>query len=201
MTTPAIKYGDTEAFEEFSLDVLTLVGMLQALEGHDGIEIRCGSHVDRLLSKLAPSHRTSFMEHCLKEGILKPNSSQTYTLPHFADWLRRKSQSQSFASRAVSGHAPSNPRPQRHQDQRTSKKDAPTSVLMTAPKPKNVPKPYCPYCDNGEHYLGGCPELKKLNIDQIVSWIQDKGRCWKCGRAHKPDDCTLRKPCHTCKYT
>ncbi|XP_038071933.1 uncharacterized protein LOC119740637 [Patiria miniata] len=199
MATPAIKYGDTEAFEEFSLDVLSLVGMLQSLEGPDGIELRCGSHVDRLLSKVAPSHRTSFMEHCLKEGILKSNCSQTYTLPQFASWLRRKSQSHSFASRAVSGHTLSNPRPQRYQEQRISRKDTPTAVLMTVPKPKYKPQPYCPFCDNKEHYLGGCPQLKKLNTDQIVSWIQDKGRCWKCGRAHKPDECTLKKPCHTCK--
>ena len=59
--------------------------------------------------------------------------------------------------------------------------------------------PLCPFCDSRAHFLGGCPEFKKLDTDQIVSWIQEKGRCWKCGRAHKPDECTLQKPCHSCK--
>ena len=35
--------------------------------------------------------------------------------------------------------------------------------------------------------------------DQITSWIKEKRQCRKCGRAYKPDKCTLNKPCHTCK--
>ena len=37
-----------------SLNELSLVGMLKALEGKDGAELKGGSHVDRLQSKLAP---------------------------------------------------------------------------------------------------------------------------------------------------
>ena len=149
MSTPAIKYGDTDALSEFSLDVLSLVGMLQALEGEDGVELKCGSHVDQLLSKLAPNYKNSFMEYCLNKGIhvLKPDCSNTYTLSHFSKWLHTKSQSQSFASRAISSYASVKPSNQRHQGHHcNTRKDAPTAVFMatsnTKNKFRNKPKPF-----------------------------------------------------------
>ncbi len=52
MDSPEIRRGDIAAFERFSLHVQSLVGMLQTL-GPDGeVELRCGSHVARLLTKL-----------------------------------------------------------------------------------------------------------------------------------------------------
>ncbi|RXN18778.1 guanine nucleotide-binding subunit alpha-12 isoform X2 [Labeo rohita] len=50
MDSPEIKRGDLAAFERFSLHVQSLVGMLQTL-GPDGeVELKCGSHVARLLT-------------------------------------------------------------------------------------------------------------------------------------------------------
>uniref|UniRef100_A0AAV2MHW6 Uncharacterized protein n=1 Tax=Knipowitschia caucasica TaxID=637954 RepID=A0AAV2MHW6_KNICA len=61
LNSPAIKSGDAEAFDSFALSVQSLVGMLRTLEGTVGYELRCGSHVDRLLSKMSPVHRDGFV--------------------------------------------------------------------------------------------------------------------------------------------
>lgn len=53
-------------------------------------ELGCGSHVDRLLIKLPPSYRHTFIEHCLHHGILQNGSEQTYTLQDFSAWLQTK---------------------------------------------------------------------------------------------------------------
>ncbi|KAI4886256.1 hypothetical protein NFI96_006961 [Prochilodus magdalenae] len=66
-----IKFGDPEAFDNFALSVQALVGMLRSLEGENGYELRCGSHVDRLLSKLPANYRDSFVEYSLNHGILR----------------------------------------------------------------------------------------------------------------------------------
>ncbi len=44
LNAPAVKFGDAEAFDSFSLSIQTLVGMLRTLEDPNGL--RCGSHVD-----------------------------------------------------------------------------------------------------------------------------------------------------------
>ncbi|RXN34854.1 guanine nucleotide-binding subunit alpha-12 isoform X2 [Labeo rohita] len=60
MDSPEIKRGDSAAFERFSLHVQSLVGMLQTL-GPDGeVELKCGSHVARLLTKLPIEMRANF---------------------------------------------------------------------------------------------------------------------------------------------
>ncbi len=70
LSTPPLKLGDANDFDSFALSVQSLVGMLRALEGQNGYEVLCGSHVDRLLSKLPPAYRDSFVEYCLSRGIL-----------------------------------------------------------------------------------------------------------------------------------
>lgn len=65
LNAPALKIGDANAFDSFAFSVQSLVGMLKTLEGQNGYELHCGSHVDRLLSKMAPTYCDSFVEHCL----------------------------------------------------------------------------------------------------------------------------------------
>lgn len=101
LNSPAIKSGDVEAFDSFALSVQSLVGMLRTLEGPVGYELRCGSHVDRLLSKMSPSHRDGFVEYCLIHGILQPGSELTCSLPDLAAWLQMKAQAKRLASRAT----------------------------------------------------------------------------------------------------
>lgn len=51
--------------------ILGLVGLLKSLEGYNGYEMRCVSHVDRLISKLPENYFVSFVEHFLHRGIIR----------------------------------------------------------------------------------------------------------------------------------
>lgn len=62
LQSPPIKAGDARAFEDFALSVASLVGLLTTGEGVAESELHCGSHIDRLLSKLPLSYRDSFAE-------------------------------------------------------------------------------------------------------------------------------------------
>lgn len=86
-----IHIGDAEAFDDFSLSVHALVGMLLSLEGTNGSELRCGSHVDRLLSKLPVQYRDGFVEHCINRGILTGQTAKTYSVLDLSTWLQLKS--------------------------------------------------------------------------------------------------------------
>ncbi len=101
LCTPPLKPGDAQGFEDFALSVSSLVGLLNTLEGSSRIELMCGSHVDRLLTKLPSSYRDSFVEYCMTKGILQNGTDRTYTLPEFAEWLERKSQALQISRRAA----------------------------------------------------------------------------------------------------
>ncbi|XP_025763702.1 uncharacterized protein LOC109202593 [Oreochromis niloticus] len=212
LNAPAIKFGDAEAFDAFALSIQSLVGMLRTLEGQNGFELRCGSHVDRLLSKMPPSYRDGFVEHCLNQGILRTGTDQTYTLPDLSSWLQMKSQAKRIAGRAASLYSPEAYKPTKKDQRLPNKpKEKSTAFFLTSreipssegssvrPKSSSRPKPYCPRCENKEHFLNACVEFKKLTTDQMVRWLTDEQRCWKCGRTHQPEACTLKRPCNTCR--
>lgn len=71
MNTPPLKMSDDNAFNSFALLVQSLVGMLRTLEGQNGYKLMCGSHVDRLLSKLPSAYRDGFVKYCLSRSILQ----------------------------------------------------------------------------------------------------------------------------------
>lgn len=98
--SPPVRLGDSNAFQDFALSVHSLIGMLRSVEGADGSALRCGSHVDRLLTKLPIQNRDGFIEHCLLRGILREGSEQTYTLEDFSAWLQVKAQAKSIAQQA-----------------------------------------------------------------------------------------------------
>ena len=75
----------------------SLIGMLLTVEGTGGSELQCGSHVDRLLTKLPLPYRDSLIEHCLNRGILKDGAEQTCTLEDFSAWLQLKARAKSIA--------------------------------------------------------------------------------------------------------
>lgn len=212
LNAPALKFGDSEAFDAFALSIQSLMGMLRTLEGQNGYELRCGSHVDRLLSKMLPSYRDGFVEYCLTQGILQTGTDQTYTLPDLSSWLQMKSQAKRIAGRAASLYNYEAPKPPKRDHCPFNKpKEKPTAFLLTAsgdhsfkgrsaqPMSSSKPKRYCPHCNDKEHFLNACTEFKKLNTNQIVKWLMDGERCWKCRRSHKPEVCTLKRPCNTCK--
>ncbi|KAL0147788.1 hypothetical protein M9458_056904 [Cirrhinus mrigala] len=217
LNAPAIRPGDAQGFEDFAAAVNTLVGMLNTMEGPSRYELQCGSHVDTLLTKLPVSYRDSFIEYCLNQHIIVSGSSRTYTLPEFAEWLERKSQAIQI-SRRVTG--PVHTEPFRREQKSLPHSKAKSATILTGseqPKAINLPpssstvtkmaatakkrdrfKPFCPFCNNHEHYLNACAAFCKLNHTQRGSWIKEHNKCWRCGRGHKPDSCTLKKVCSTC---
>lgn len=68
LTSPYVRSGDTCTFQSFALRVHLLVSMLLYLEGPQGMELNCCSHVDRLLSKLPKYHRDGFSEYLQVEN-------------------------------------------------------------------------------------------------------------------------------------
>ncbi|XP_034555777.1 uncharacterized protein LOC117824414 [Notolabrus celidotus] len=210
LNSPAIKFGDSEVFDSFALSIQSLVGTLGTLEGPNGYKLRCGSHVDRLLSKMPPSYRDGFIEYCLSRGILQTGSDLTYTLPDLAAWIQMKSQAKRLSSRAAALYQCDVPRPVKKDQRVTHQKEKTTTILLNTGEVPKTPepahfkstfksKPYCPYCDNKEHFLNACDEFKKLSTSQVVKWIRDGKRCWKCGRNHDAEACNLKRPCKTCK--
>ncbi|RXN11540.1 guanine nucleotide-binding subunit alpha-12 isoform X2 [Labeo rohita] len=92
MDAPDIRRGDTASFDKFALQIRSLVGMLETL-GHEGqAELRCGSHVERLLSKLPPEMRSEFRRHM----FCRPGA--VYNLLDFSEWLQYEAWCQSSES-------------------------------------------------------------------------------------------------------
>lgn len=60
LDSPDVCRGDTAAFERFALHGQSLVGLLKKLGTEGDVELHCGSHVVRLLSKLPPEQRADF---------------------------------------------------------------------------------------------------------------------------------------------
>ncbi|XP_073722462.1 uncharacterized protein [Misgurnus anguillicaudatus] len=202
MDSPDIRRGDFAAFEKFALQIQSLVGMLKTI-GHEGeVELQCGSHVARLLSKLPPEQRAEFRRCMYHQG------TQTHTLTNLSDWLKYESWCQdSEGQLAVRG---AREKPVFRHEGRKSKQ--PTTVLhgvkdtakrSEAPVPSssfkgNKNKPYCPFC-NEEHYLSQCTKVSRLTKDQLTEWIKSNKRCWRCARPHQAAQCNLRKLCSLCQ--
>lgn len=217
LNAPAIRPGDAQGFEDFAAAVNTLVGMLNTMEGPSRYELQCGSHVDTLLTKLPVSYRDSFIEYCLNQHIIVSGSSRTYTLPEFAEWLERKSQAIQISRRVT---WPVQPEPFRREQKFLPHSKAKSATILTGseqPQAINLPsssstgskmaatarkqdrfKPFCSFCNNHEHYLNACAAFCRLNHTQRGSWVKDHNKCWRCGRGHKPDSCTLKRACSTC---
>lgn len=58
-------------------------------------------------------------------------------------------------------------------------------------------QPFCPYCNNKDHFLGTCPKVK-FSPSELRTWKEKNDRCYRCARCHRPDKCTLKKPCNIC---
>ncbi|KAK0155027.1 hypothetical protein N1851_002645 [Merluccius polli] len=203
LDSPDIRRGDVAAFEKFALQIQSLVGMLRILGFEGEAELQCGSHVARLLSKLPPEQRAEFRRCMFHRG------TRTHTLPDLSEWLKYESWCQdSEGQLAVTG---ARERPVPRPDGRQSNR--PTTVLHGGndadKKPEartlgssfkgNKSKPYCPFCNNEEHYLSQCAAVSRLTKDQLTEWIRSNKRCWRCARSHQAAQCNLKKPCSLCQ--
>ncbi|XP_067303718.1 uncharacterized protein [Pseudorasbora parva] len=206
MDSPEVRRGDVTAFERFSLHVQSLVGMLQTL-GPDGeVELRCGSHVARLLTKLPVDMRANFR----RQMFHRPG--HTHTLLDLAEWLRYESWCQGYdtssdlRTQGLSGYRVEKRRNKPaamvlHGAESYTPNQATTreGQSTSAGRWKGKSKPYCPYCECTEHFLNRCSAIQKLTREQVIEWIRDKRRCWRCGRAHQAAQCDLKKPCDVCQ--
>ncbi|XP_065102634.1 uncharacterized protein [Paramisgurnus dabryanus] len=218
LNSPDVKVGDAKAFQSFALNVDLLVGMLMSLEGPQGRELTCTGHVDRLLSKLPKYYRDSFIEHLQLRGRLSSVSLNPYNLHDLADWLKVKAEAQRLSSKMVQRYQTEKVQASRERQPKLKPPARPIAVYHGSNQPKEVStvhlvatetagaqqsanrfKRLCLYCKSQEHYLSQCNEITKHSPAQILKWIKDGKRCWKCGRtSHKCEECTLKKPCSEC---
>ncbi|KAJ8347082.1 hypothetical protein SKAU_G00284830 [Synaphobranchus kaupii] len=175
------------------------------------------------MQALQQSYRERFTEYCLSKGIIRSGSDQTYTLPDLAEWLERKSQAIQVSRRVTEASQPELIHTERKEQRpfKSQKAKLATVYLGSDQEARKHPrasdssptdsssshtlstkrerfKPYCPNCSNQEHYLSACSEFAKLNTTERTAWIKEKNKCWRCGRGHKQESCTLKKPCSTC---
>ncbi|XP_052415143.1 uncharacterized protein LOC127959801 [Carassius gibelio] len=206
MDSPEIRRGDTAAFEKFALHVQSLVGMLKTLGSDGEVELRCGSHVARLLTKLPPELRANFR----RQMFHRPGS--THTLLDLAEWLQYESWCQSYDT-------PSDTRVQGSLSYKAEKRQSRSAatVLHGAEssggskatkqdgqsssdfKRRGKIKLYCPYCESSEHFLNKCPSIQKFTREEVIDWIKVNKRCWRCGRSHQAAQCDLKRLCDLCQ--
>ncbi|XP_038160417.1 uncharacterized protein LOC119796094 [Cyprinodon tularosa] len=200
MEAPSIRSHDAAAFKRFALRVRALVGMLDKLgeEGH--IELKCGSHVTRLMSKLPQERRADFMKY------VHPFNVRVPTLFDFSDWLEFELKVQEYGQclfREVKETTEG--KKERRKD---SKSAMPTTVLHSTEKspdstsanasPASKILPSCPYCTNAQHYLNQCTTFSQLTTEQRSAWIKSNRRCWRCARSHQAAQCRLKARCKSC---
>ena len=185
LEAPEVKRGDTAAFQKFSLNVQSLVGLLQTLGSEGDIELSCGSHVARLLSKLPPEQRAEFRRHqCKQPGT-------THTLYDLSEWLRHESWCQGFDNQATVRSSKDRQNTAKGDGRhgkavtvlhgaRQASESTPQSHRESVTKKTVKPKAYCAYCESTEHYLSQCSDVAKLSKDQLKEWIQVNKRCWRC---------------------
>ncbi len=201
LDSPDVRRGDIPAFQRFALQVQSLVGLLRTL-GHDGeLELSCGSHVARLLSKLPPEQKAEFRRHMFRQPGSTPN------LVDLSNWLRYETWCHSYDAELMSrsSHAGKGSVAILHGVGAPSSSLSPHSVETARPrrgyvqpaKPART-KRYCPFCDASEHYLSQCTSFAQLTPDQVKTWIRSHNRCWRCARSHHAAQCDLKKPCSLC---
>ncbi|XP_049321160.1 uncharacterized protein LOC111190943 [Astyanax mexicanus] len=208
MNAADIRQGDTKAFQSFALDVCALVGMLKTLGQEGAVELQCGSHVERLLSKLPTDLRSAFRRSMFLQ------SRRRYDLMDFSEWLKHEawcqdSESQPSLRESKPGTKQSqksqkpNSRSDRFATVLHGSEESPAKQGVSPRKPEGTSKkksqPYCPYCDSSEHFLSQCDTFKSFDNSQIAQWIKSNRRCWRCGRGHTAAECTLKKPCSKCQ--
>ncbi|XP_042575337.1 uncharacterized protein LOC122136428 [Cyprinus carpio] len=178
--------------------------MLKALKEEGIEELHSGSNVKRLLNRLPRSQQTQFRRHHLKRN---PDKTK-FSLLEFADWLQLEANCMEFdptdETRTLKRDQRAVIRGQSKQttilhgvEQRQATEPLPKPKAVH-PKVPTKPKAVCPYC-RAEHYLSQCTVFTALTKEQMVGWIKDNKRCWKCARSHMAKDCDLKRPCHLCQ--
>lgn len=211
LTAPDVKSGDARTFQNFTLRVHFLVSMLLSLEGPQGMELNCCSHVDRLLSKLPKYHRDGFMDYLQHQGKLNTMCLNPYNLQDLNGWLQGKAQQQRLSNRLAQRYQLEKPAGYGKEKILFKGKgqsvtvyhgaepiQSSTSSKSTSSGGKKPFKVHCLFCDSKEHYISQCPNIKEQSTADLDRWITAGKRCWKCARTHTPESCNLKKPCSDC---
>lgn len=156
MDGPNIRSGDIRAFKSFALQVRALVGMLHQLGEQGRTELRCGSHVSRLLAKLPYDLRANF------QRFVNPINTPITTLPDLAEWLEYDVCVQVIGDQYYD-HSDRERQVSRKERRPKHKFQKATTILHgSEPRRKTegdmsttqeMPKKYCPFCNTVQHYL------------------------------------------------
>ncbi|KAL0151949.1 hypothetical protein M9458_052756 [Cirrhinus mrigala] len=171
MNGPKIKSGDIRSFRLYALQVRALVGMLDQLGAKGSTELKCGSHVSRLLAKLPHDLRANFRR------FVNPIQIPVPTLLDLSDWLKYEL------------------RIQEHESQYTSN---PSRAYFKKEKPKrycpfcNTVQHYFNQCanfkllnqDQVECWLKSNQKCFKCGRDHLISQCNLKAKCKKCDKRH-----------------
>ncbi|KAL3999531.1 AP-5 complex subunit zeta-1 [Sarotherodon galilaeus] len=190
---PPIRAGDGRTLDNFALRVQALVGLLSTMGDQGRTELKCGSHVDRLLEKLPAEHSSRFKRHIYRE-----QGDMMYDLPLFLSWLQMECKCQPRKDSPVSSF--NQPRPARNYTSplTTILHGTNPSDPVQAAQPIIMTKATCAYCCSPEHHISKCPEFINKTKDEKIHWIKRNKRCWRCARTHQAAKCDLRKDCATC---
>uniref|UniRef100_A0AAV2LF82 Gag protein n=1 Tax=Knipowitschia caucasica TaxID=637954 RepID=A0AAV2LF82_KNICA len=108
LEAPEVRRGDTAAFQKFSLQIQSLVGLLQTLGPEGDVELNCGSHVARLLGtgnrallKIAPILVHYGGRTINSFAILDDGSERSMLLPAAAKALGMKGTPEDLPLRTV----------------------------------------------------------------------------------------------------
>ncbi len=154
--------------------------MLHQLGGQGWTELRCESHVSRLLAKLPHDLRASF------HRFVNPIHTPIPTLLDLTDWLDHEVRIQVNGGQYSSNsdkdkQAPRKDRCSEHKSQRTTtvlcgteqKEETEKATTVSANEAiKEKPKKYCPFCDSVQHYMNQCSNFKLLTKEQKTQWIK-----------------------------
>ncbi|XP_057695374.1 uncharacterized protein LOC130917729 [Corythoichthys intestinalis] len=205
MDEPNIRSGDTKAFRKFALKVRALVGMLFQLGDLGQTELKCGSHVSRILTKLPHHLRADFKRH------VNPLRTPIPTLLHLSDWLEYEVRVHEDILQFSNKSSRDRPFTRKEQPRETQPKGSfvfhSSELKQAEMRPskheskENTKEPtkFCPFCNTTQHFLNQCTNFKILTKDQIDNWIRSNKRCWRCGREHLSSQCTLKARCKKCK--
>lgn len=116
------------------------------------------------------------------------SSRETANMKTFSDWLTNLSDTVNLLPTS----AKKNP------EVKSQSKDNPSmkkeDVFATQAEPVERPRSKCPLCEQ-DHYLDGCEEFKKLELDKRWDVAKEKKVCFQClGKRHFKLKCP-KKPC------
>lgn len=206
MDGPSVRSGYSRAFKRYALKICAPVGMLEQLGDEGQVELQCGSHVTRPLSKLPHDQRANLRRY------VNPIQNPIPTLLDLAEWFEYEVRVQEDVT--MNGGDGSRDRTKVHKYPRIDSRPPKSATILlggdqtpiaTEFSPHQTLKPlqekqrkYCPYCDHNEHYLNQCANCKMLMKEQVTMWIRGNMRCWRCGCKHQAVQCTLKPTCKLC---